>query len=155
MPAALKNKKVNHNKSTRPTVIGYNRKWIIFDASSKPVGRIATEIAKHLAGKYQASWSNDVDTGDCVVVINSDSLVFTGRKMDQKAYYRHSLYLGGQTKTLAKQQMEKDSTFIIRQAVSRMLPKNKHRDPRIARLHIFKGHTHRFEDKFKIPVVEA
>jgi len=149
MPVALKNKKVNHNKTTRPTTIGLNRKWSKFDASQKPVGRIATEIAQALMGKYQASWSNDVDTGDCIVVINTDKLVFTGRKLDQKAYYRHSLYLGGQTKTLAKQQMEKDSTFIIKQAVSRMLPKNKLRAVRLARLHIFSDFKHPFEDKFK------
>jgi large subunit ribosomal protein L13 len=154
MPAALKNKKVNRNKTTRGTTIGLNRKWVIFDASEKPVGRLATEIAQRLTGKYQAIWSNDVDLGDCIVVINTDKLVFTGRKMDQKAYYRHSLYLGGQTKTLAKQQMEKDSTFIIRQAVSRMIPKNKMRDPRLARLHIFKNFTHPFEDKFVTPKID-
>jgi large subunit ribosomal protein L13 len=150
MPVALKNKKVNLNKTTRPTTRGLNRKWTIFDASTKPVGRLATEIAQSLMGKYQASWSNDVDTGDCVVVINTDKLIFTGRKLDQKVYYRHSLYMGGQTKTFAKQQMEKDSTFIIKQAVSRMLPKNKMRSMRLARLYIFKDYTHPFEDKFKV-----
>lgn len=148
MSAASKKMKINHSKTTRPTTIGLNRKWKTFDASTEPVGRLATQIARALMGKDQASWMNDVDTGDCVVVINTDKVVFTGRKVDQKAYYRHSLYMGGIKTTLVKQQLEKDSTFIIKNAVSKMLPKNKHRALRLARLHIYKDFNHPYYDKF-------
>ena len=141
--------RINRNKTTRPSIRGKQRKWVIFDAATMPVGRLATQAARALMGKYQADWMNDVDTGDVVVVINSDKLVFTGRKMEQKAYYKHSLHIGGLTKTLAKQQIKKDSTFMIRNAISKMLPKNKHRDIRLARLHISKDFQHSYEDKFK------
>ncbi|GAB4144683.1 MAG: hypothetical protein OHK0017_03450 [Patescibacteria group bacterium] len=141
--------RIRKTNTPRPSVLGYNRNWVIFDAATTPVGRLATQIARALMGKYKSDWMNDVDTGDCVVVLNSNNLVYTGRKMAQKKYYRHSLYLGGLTETTIKQQMEKDSTFVIKNAVSKMLPKNKHRADRLARLHIFTGLEHPYSDKFK------
>jgi large subunit ribosomal protein L13 len=141
--------KLNKNNTTRASITGKHRKWVIFDASTMPVGRLATEIARSLMGKYQVDWMNDVDCGDCVVVINTDKLVFTGRKVEQKSYHRHSLYMGGLTSTLVKQQLVKDSTFIIKNAVSKMLPKNTHRADRLARLHIYKDFRHPYQDKIK------
>ncbi|PJE69165.1 50S ribosomal protein L13 [Candidatus Shapirobacteria bacterium CG10_big_fil_rev_8_21_14_0_10_38_14] len=123
------------------------RKWHLVDAQNKILGRLAGPIARFLIGKDKANFVSYLDCGDYVVVVNAAEIKVTGRKSAQKKYYRHSGYPGGFRETTFKQQMEKDPRKIIRHAVSGMLPKNKFRDPRLARLKIFIDKKHPYENK--------
>ncbi len=118
------------------------RKWYIVDASTAPVGRLATQIAQLLLGKGKAEFTPHVDAGDFVVVINSDKAVFTGQKELNKTYYRHTGYPGGIKDRTVGEQREKDSTKLIEKAVYGMLPVNKLRDGRMKRLKIYTGAEH-------------
>lgn len=136
----------NSIKTTLPKVLGLNRTWYIVDASKEPVGRMATKIARLLMGKNRADFNPGIDMGGCVVVINSDKLVFTGKKPDKKVYFRYDNGRPGSLKhRYLKDQMVIDSTKPIYLAVKRMLPKNRLQDVRMnTRLHILKGETHKF-----------
>jgi large subunit ribosomal protein L13 len=121
------------------------RTWYVIDASEAPVGRLATVIAALLTGKGKPMFTRHIDTGDYVVVINSDQLKVTGKKLDDKIYYKHSNYPGGLKETSLKDQIAKDSTKVIEHAVRGMLPVNKLRAERLARLKIYKGPEHNHE----------
>jgi large subunit ribosomal protein L13 len=125
------------------------RDWHLIDAKDQILGRMAVNIAALLMGKNKTSFAPYLDGGDYVVVINAAKVEVTGRKRDNKLYYRHSGYPGGFRKLTFAQQMAKDPTQIIRRAVEGMLPKNKLRDQRLARLKIFAENKHQYEDKFK------
>ncbi len=120
------------------------RAWYIIDASELPLGRVATKVAELLTGKGKPMFTHHIDCGDYVIIINADNLVVTGKKIDDKMYYKHSNYPGGLTETNLKFELEKDSTKVIYKAVRGMLPVNKLRDGRLARLKIYAGteHTH-------------
>lgn len=119
-----------------------NRNWYIVDASKYPMGRLCTVIAGVLMGKQKTTYTPHIEAGDYVIVINSDKLQVSGQKLTDKNYYRHSQYPGS-LKTLSLQEMiDKDSTKVIKLAVKRMLPDNKLRDPRIARLKVYKDAEH-------------
>lgn len=126
--------------SAKPTDV--SRQWYVVDASDAPLGRLSTRIATLLTGKGKPQFSHHIDCGDYVVVINADQLRVTGDKMDKKIYYRHSPYPGGLKETPLKKQMEKDSTAVIIHAVRGMLPVNKLRDGRLARLKVYAGSEH-------------
>jgi large subunit ribosomal protein L13 len=120
------------------------RKWYILDASQISFGRVSTRAASLLIGKGKPTVTPHTDGGDFVIVINTDKLIATGGKETKKIYYRHSGYPGGlYSRTMAEQQ-EKDPTSIIYKAVRGMLPNNKLREQRLARLKIYAGaeHTH-------------
>lgn len=104
------------------------------DATDKTVGRLSTEIATLLIGKHKPSYMPNMDMGDFVKIENAGAMVFTGKKMEQKAYYRHSMHPGGLKTTLLKHLWKKDPSEVLRKAVSRMLPKNKLRNERMKRL---------------------
>lgn len=118
------------------------RKWWVVDAKGQTLGRMASEIAKILRGKNKPVFTPHVDTGDFVIVINSDLIKLSGNKWDEKTYYRHSRYFGGLKSLSASQQREKDSTFIITEAVSGMLPKNKLARDLITKLKVYAGAEH-------------
>ncbi len=118
------------------------RKWWIVDAKGQTLGRMATQIAQVLRGKNKPVFTPHVDTGDFVVVINSDLIEMTGNKWDEKTYYRHSRYFGSLKSLSAKEQRIKDSTFIITEAVKGMLPKNKLARGLIAKLKVYTGNEH-------------
>lgn len=122
-----------------------SRKWLVVDASSAPLGRLATVIASYLTGKGKATYTPHIDDGDYVVVINSDKLVVTGKKDSDKAYWRYSGYPGGIRDTKLSDQRAKDSTKIIYLAVKGMLPKNKLASERLKRLKIYTGEEHQHE----------
>lgn len=124
------------------------RNWHLIDMNGKVLGRSITEISQLLIGKHKSTFSPHMDSGDHVVVINARNVKVTGRKEDQKVYTRYSGYPGGLKEVSYKHQMEKDPRKIIQNAVSGMLPKNKHRSRRMARLHVFADAQHSFEDKF-------
>ena len=100
-------------------------KWGLVDASGAILGRLATIVASRLQGKHNPLFTPHVDTGDWIVVINADKIQLTGKKFDQKRYYRHSGYIGGLTETTAKDLKEKRPEDLIRFAVKGMLPKNR------------------------------
>lgn len=121
-----------------------DRKWYVIDASDKPLGRIATEVARLLKGKHKPTYSTHLDCGDFVIVINSDKVVLTGNKLNQKVYRHHSGYIGGMKETPYSKLMEKHSDKAMKLAVKGMLPKNSLGRSMISKLKIFAGseHTH-------------
>ncbi|MCA9329563.1 50S ribosomal protein L13 [Candidatus Saccharibacteria bacterium] len=118
------------------------RKWHVIDATTAPIGRIATEAASLLLGKGKPSMTSHVDGGDYVIIINTDNLVATGNKLDNKMYYRHSGFPGGLKQATLKEVMDKDSTQVFKKAIRGMLPANKLRDGRLARLKVYAGAEH-------------
>ncbi len=131
-----------------------SRRWILIDAHDATLGRISTEIAKYLIGKYKPTYTPHVDGGDYVVVINAKELVVTGAKETDKIYYRHSGFPGGLNEAQLKELREKSPENIIEQAVKGMLPKNKLAADRLARLKIFAGseHAHTAQKPEKVEV---
>ncbi len=120
------------------------RKWYVVDADGKTFGRLASSVAVILRGKHKPEYTPHVDTGDFVIVINSDKLVLTGKKLDQKIYYHHSGFIGGMKETKYRDLMAKKSDFAFSLAVKRMLPKNSLGRNMLKKLRVFKGaeHTH-------------
>lgn len=112
------------------------RKTVTFDASGKVLGRLATTIAMNLMGKTSADYVPNVDLGNNVVVTNVAGIKVSGKKYEQKEYFRHSGWPGGIHKKTMREMWEKDPAEVLRAAVSRMLPKNKHRTNRMKRLTI-------------------
>jgi len=131
-----------------------NRRWILIDAKDAPLGRLSTEIAKYLIGKYKPTYTPHVDGGDYVVVINAAETVVTGAKETDKIYYRHSGFPGGIKDASLKEVREKFPERIIESAVKGMLPKNKLSPERMARLRIFAGseHAHAAQNPEKVEV---
>jgi len=127
------------------------RVWHLVDAKGQILGRLATKIANLLIGKNKPYFVPHLDCGDYVVVVNASHVKVSGKKAQQKKYYHHSGYPGGLKEITFSQQMAKDPTKIIRHAVAGMLPKNKLRDKRLARLRIFAGEEYRYKDKFQNP----
>lgn len=117
-------------------------KWIIVDASTAPLGRLASFIAQRLTAKYKPTFTPHIDDGDYVVVINADNLVTTGNKEEDKKYYRHSGFPGGIKERSLKEVKQIDSTTAIVAAVKGMIPKNKLSPDRLARLRVFTGSEH-------------
>jgi large subunit ribosomal protein L13 len=120
-------------------------KWVIADADGKVLGRLASAVAGRLRGKHNPQYTPHADTGDWVVVINADKIRLTGRKMEQKKYYRHSGYIGGLTTTTAKDIMEDRPEDLIRFAVKGMLPKNKLGRKLFKKLKVYSGDQHPHE----------
>ena len=118
------------------------RKWYVIDAEGKVVGRLASEVAKILRGKNKPTFTPNVDTGDFVIVINTDKMVFTGNKLEDKIYRRHTGYIGNMKETQAKDMMAKDSTKVLMLAVKGMLPKNSLGRKMLTKLRVYKGSEH-------------
>ena len=118
------------------------RKWYVVDAEGQTVGRLAAEIAKVLRGKNKPTFTPHVDTGDYVIVGNADKVKFTGKKLTDKIYFRHSGYQGGTTFTPAGQMMEKFPTRVLEHAVRGMLPHNKLGDQMYRKLSVYAGPEH-------------
>ena len=118
------------------------RKWWIVDAANQKVGRIATQIATILRGKNKPIYTPHVDTGDFVILINTDKMELSGTKWEDKKYYRHSRFFGSMKEMTAAQAKEKDSTFIIHEAVRGMLPTNKLSRHVIMKMKTYPGAEH-------------
>lgn len=129
--------------SAKPSDV--TRKWYVIDAAEAPVGRLATTAAQLLTGKGKPSFTKHIDTGDYVIVVNTDNLVVTGDKLEKKIYYRHTGHPGGLKETKLRHQIDKDSTKVIERAIYGMLPANKLRADRMARLKIYTGAEHNHE----------
>jgi len=129
--------------SAKPSDV--TRAWYVVDASEAPLGRVATRVATLLTGKGKPMFTHHIDTGDYVVVINAAQIVVTGNKMRDKRYYRHSHYPGGLKEATLAEKMEKDPTHALEHAVRGMLPVNKLRDGRLARLKVYAGAEHKHD----------
>ena len=129
--------------SAKPSDV--TRKWYVVDASEAPLGRVATKVATLLLGKGKPQFTHHIDCGDYVVVINAANIQVSGGKLDKKMYYRHSGYIGGLTETTMRDKLAQDPTKVIWQAVRGMLPVNKLRDGRLARLKIYANADHQHE----------
>ncbi|MEI6690494.1 MAG: 50S ribosomal protein L13 [bacterium] len=118
------------------------RIWHIMDASTMPLGRLSTQIAKFLMGKYQVDYTPNVDSGDFVIVTNAKLVVLTGAKLTDKKYYSHSGIPGGFRERRAEEVLSKSPRKIIEHSVRGMLPKNKLQDVRLRRLKVYDGVEH-------------
>ena len=118
------------------------RKWYVLDAAGKPLGRTAVIAANLLRGKHKVDFTPNVDCGDCVIIINTDKAILTGRKPEQKVYRRHSGWIGGLKETKYKTLMAERPEFAMELAVKGMLPKNTLGRTAITRLKVFAGSEH-------------
>jgi ribosomal protein L13 len=121
------------------------KKWYVIDAANRPLGRVASEVAKLLKGKHKPTYSTHLDCGDNVIVINSDKIVLTGNKLNQKVYRRHSGYIGGLKETPYKDLMANSSDKALLLAVKGMLPKNSLGRQLLTNVRVFKGNEHNHE----------
>jgi len=116
--------------------------WHLIDAKGKVLGRVATEIAKHLIGKNKPYFNKNTVMGDKVVVINAEQIEVTGNKAKDKKYYSHSGYPGGLTEETFEKKILRLPTRVIESAVKNMLPKNRLRDVLMNNLYVYKGEEH-------------
>lgn len=128
---------------TKPAEV--ERSWHVVDAEGKTLGRLATGIAQILRGKHKPTYSPSVDCGDYVVVINSEKIHVTGRKKDQKNYYRHSGYAGGLTEITLRRQLETYPNRVIESAVRGMLPRSALGRNMFKKLKVYAGPNHPHE----------
>ncbi|MFO7928169.1 MAG: 50S ribosomal protein L13 [Candidatus Humimicrobiaceae bacterium] len=119
-----------------------DRKWYLIDASGKTLGKLATEAAKILRGKNKAIYTPNVDCGDFVVVINAEKIKVSGKKMQDKKYYKHSGYIGNLKTETLEEKLKKKPEDVVRIAVKGMLPHNKLNRKVIKKLKIYKGSSH-------------
>jgi large subunit ribosomal protein L13 len=136
--------------SAKPTDV--SRSWHILDASKTPVGRLSTVAASLLLGKGKPSFTHHIDVGDYVIVINAGSLVVTGNKVANKTYYRHSGFPGGLYKRTLRQTMEIDPARVIEHSIRGMLPVNKLRKARLARLKVYRDDQHNHSAQNPVPL---
>ncbi len=118
------------------------KKWFVVDASNKVLGRLATEIASRLRGKHKPAFSTFIDNGDFIIVTNADKVVLTGKKWDEKKYYRHTGYMGGLKERTAKELREKHPEDLVINAVKGMLPKNRLGRAQLKKLKVYAGAEH-------------
>lgn len=129
-------------KSFMASASNIERKWYVVDAQDQTLGRLCSEVAKVLRGKNKPTYTPHMDCGDNVIVINADKIKVTGKKMDQKIYYRHSEYVGGMKETTLKEMMAKKPEDVITLAVKGMLPKGPLGRSMIKKLHVYAGPEH-------------
>lgn len=118
------------------------REWFVVDATGKTLGRLASKIARILKGKHKPVYSPHLDTGDFVIVVNADKVQVTGRKMDQKMYYRHSGYVGGLKEVTLREQLQRHPTYAVKLAVRGMMPHNRLGRKMLKKLKVYAGPEH-------------
>jgi large subunit ribosomal protein L13 len=128
------------------------QRWYLVDAEGKTLGRLATQIADTLRGKNKPQYTPHIDTGDFVVVVNAEKIAVTGKKLDDKIYYRHSGYPGGLKQRTLREQLERRPTEVLRKAVKGMLPRNKLARRQITKLKIYAGAEHPHESQRPEPL---
>ena len=125
-----------------PKAEDITRHWWLVDAEDKPLGRLATEIARVLRGKHKPTFTPHLDVGDNVVVVNAEKVRLTGRKAEQKTYFRHSGYMGGEKHIPYKRMIETHPERVIEMAVKGMLPKNALGRSMYMKLKVYAGAEH-------------
>jgi len=129
--------------------------WRLVDADGQILGRLATEIADTLRGKNKPAYTPHVDTGDFVIVVNAEKVRVTGKKLDQKIYYRHSGYPGGLRERTLAEQLARRPEDVIRKAVKGMLPKNKLAAAQLRKLKVYAGPEHPHAAQNPAPLKES
>lgn len=118
------------------------RKWYVVDAEGKTLGRLAAGVAEILRGKNKVTFTPHVDTGDCVIVINADKVVLTGKKEQTKVYFHYTGYVGGDRYMKAGDALQQKPVWVVEHAIRGMLPKNKLGDQMFRKLHVYAGAEH-------------
>ena len=118
------------------------RKWYIIDAANKPLGRVAAEAARLLAGKHKPIYTKNIDTGDHVIIINCKDVKFTGNKLNNKIYRHHSGYIGGMKELSAKVMMDKNPEKVMMLAIKGMLPHNTLGSQMLKKLRVYSNSEH-------------
>lgn len=136
-------------KTYQPKHKDIKRNWHMIDAKDEVLGRMSTGIATLLMGKHKPTYSDHMDMGDYVVVLNAQKVKVTGKKRKQKVYQKHSGYPGGFKEVSFEKMITEHPERVIELAVSRMLPGNRLRDKRMRRLKVFAGADHTFKNKFE------
>ena len=129
-------------KSFMAKPLEIERKWYVIDADGKPLGRLASEVASILRGKRKPIYTPNVDTGDFVIIVNAEKVLFTGKKFDKKLYRHHTGHPGGLKEVTARQLMAKKPEQPLRLAIKGMLPKNSLGRQMITKLKIYAGPEH-------------
>jgi large subunit ribosomal protein L13 len=134
-----------------------SREWYVVDAAGQNLGRLATQIATVLRGKHKPLYSPGLDCGDFVIVVNADKVMVTGRKLDQKFYYRYSGYPGGLRQVSLRDQLARHPERVIEAAVKGMLARNRLRDQLIRKLKVYAGpeHPHQAQQPKPFPLAQA
>jgi large subunit ribosomal protein L13 len=132
-------------KTYTPKPADIQREWFVIDAKDQTLGRLATQVAVLLRGKHKPIFAPHMDVGDYVIVINADKIRVTGRKLDQKIYYRHSGYPGGLRQRTLREQLQRFPERVIEAAVRGMLPKNKLGRKMFKKLKVYAGEKHPHE----------
>ena len=125
---------------TKPAEV--ERAWFVVDAEGQTLGRLATTVATVLRGKHKPIYSPSVDCGDYVIVLNADKVAVTGKRLEQKRYYRHSLYIGGLKEISLRDQLQQHPERVIESAVRGMLPKNALGRKMFKKLKVYAGSEH-------------
>lgn len=135
-------------KTHTPKASEIERQWWVLDAADKPLGRLATETARILRGKHKPIFTPHLDTGDYVVILNAAKVRLTGNKADQKTYFRHSGYIGGEKQIPFRRMIETHPERVIELAVKGMLPKNALGREMRKKLKVYPGteHPHQGQD---------
>ena len=137
-----KKKEYNIMKTYMANAQTVERKWYVVDATNVPLGRLASKVAAVLRGKNKPTFTPNVDTGDFVIVINSDKAVLTGKKLEEKFYRYHTGYIGGLKEISYRKMMAEKSDLAVYEAVKGMLPKNSLGRSMIKKLRVYKGAEH-------------
>ena len=135
---------------TKPADV--ERQWYVVDAEGQTLGRLASKIATILRGKHKPIYNPSVDTGDFVIVSNADKIRVTGRRMEQKMYYRHSGYMGGLREITLRDQLDQHPTRVLEAAVRGMLPKNRLGRKMIKKLKLYASAEHPHEAQQPVPL---
>lgn len=130
-------------KTYMATPESIDRKWYVVDANGLTLGRLASEVAKVLRGKNKPEFTPHVDTGDYVIVINAEKIKVTGKKLDQKVYYKHSDYVGGMKEATLREKLAKKPEEVIELAVKGMLPKGPLGRDMYRKLFVYAGPEHK------------
>lgn len=129
-----------------------DRKWFLFDASGKTLGRLASEVAKVLCGKHKVSYTPHVDTGDGVIIVNAKKIAVTGAKEAQKTYLYYTGAIGGQREIPYRVMMDRKPEYILEHAIKGMMPKTRLGAAQLKKLRIFADENHSLEAQQPITV---
>ena len=129
-------------KTYMPTASKIERKWYVIDAADQTLGRLATQIATVLRGKHKPIYTPYLDTGDYVIVINAEKVKVTGKKLEEKIYWHHTGWIGGQKKTSLKRMLQIHPERVVEHAVKGMLPKGPLGRQMYRKLHVYAGPEH-------------
>ena len=129
-------------KTYMPTASEIERKWYVIDAADQTLGRLATQIATVLRGKHKPIYTPYLDTGDYVIVVNAEQVKVTGKKLEEKIYWHHTGWIGGQKKTSLKRMLQIHPERVVEHAVKGMLPKGPLGRQMYRKLHVYAGPEH-------------